>query len=254
MVGGIGALAATVIGGASRADAAAGSALVIGSVANNAGTSNTVLTTNSSVVAFELIQNGPGTALMGYVTPATGATRGVYGRSDSPNGDGVQARNGGAAGSGAGLRAFGGNNDGVVATTTGTTHYAVHGTAPMTGIFGETNTDSGDAVGVYGLTTNGTGVYGDTINGIGVLGTSPILGVKGSSDAGVGVRGVSVTGYAGYFQGKMFATEFFDIQEMSDPPAPAANVARMFVRDSAAKSQLCVRFASGAVQVIATEP
>jgi hypothetical protein len=98
---------------------AAGSALIIGNSANNAGTSNTILTTSSSVVAFELLQNGPGTALMGYVTPGSGGTRGVYGRSDSPNGDGVQARNAGAKGTGAALHAYGQANIGIIGESTG---------------------------------------------------------------------------------------------------------------------------------------
>jgi hypothetical protein len=118
---------------------------------------------------------------------------------------------------------------------------------------GATNPSS-DAVGVYGLTTNGYGVYGDTVNGTGVLGTSPTTGVQGSSDAGVGVRGVSNTGYAGYFQGGLFTTQFVELQEIPDPAAPSSNLARLFVRDSGGKSQLCVLFASGAVQVVAMEP
>lgn len=41
----------------------------------------------------------------------------------------------------------------------------------------------------------------------------------------------------------------------ADPAAPAENGARWYVRDNGAgKTQLCVRFATGAVQVIATEP
>lgn len=254
MVGGIGALAATVIGGAPRAQGAAGSALIIGSGTNNAGTSNTTLTTSSTVVAFQLLQNGQGTALMGYATPTSGATRGVYGRSNSPNGDGVQARNAGAAGTGAAVRAFGGNNDGVYATTDNAFRYGVRGIAPQTGVFGEASSETFESVGVYGLTTNGTGVYGDTVNGVGVLGTSPTTAVKGDSAAGKAVYGVSTTGYAGYFQGRLFTTEFVELQEIADPAAPASNQARLFVRDTASKSELCVRFASGAVQVIATEP
>lgn len=50
-------------------------------------------------------------------------------------------------------------------------------------------------------------------------------------------------------------TEFIDITEMSTPAAPAANVARLFIRDNgSAKTQLCVRFNTGAVQVLSTEP
>lgn len=43
--------------------------------------------------------------------------------------------------------------------------------------------------------------------------------------------------------------------EISDPAAPATNAARLYVRDNGAgKSQIVCRFASGSVQVIATEP
>lgn len=45
------------------------------------------------------------------------------------------------------------------------------------------------------------------------------------------------------------------MREQTDPTAPAANEAVVYVRDNGGgKSQLCVRFATGAVQVIATEP
>jgi hypothetical protein len=43
--------------------------------------------------------------------------------------------------------------------------------------------------------------------------------------------------------------------ETSDPSAPSANRGILFARDNGAgKTQLCVRFNTGAVQVIATEP
>jgi hypothetical protein len=39
------------------------------------------------------------------------------------------------------------------------------------------------------------------------------------------------------------------------PPARAANRARLFIKDNGAgKTQLCVRFNTGAVQVVATQP
>ena len=47
----------------------------------------------------------------------------------------------------------------------------------------------------------------------------------------------------------------FEINESLDPPAPAANRARLYVRDNGSgKTQLCVRFPTGAVQVLAVEP
>jgi hypothetical protein len=46
-----------------------------------------------------------------------------------------------------------------------------------------------------------------------------------------------------------------ELPEMSDPSAPAANKARLYVRDNGSgKTQIVVRFPSGSVQVIATEP
>jgi hypothetical protein len=45
------------------------------------------------------------------------------------------------------------------------------------------------------------------------------------------------------------------LDEISDPSAPAANRARLYIRDNGSgKTQLVVRFSSGAVQVLATEP
>jgi len=45
------------------------------------------------------------------------------------------------------------------------------------------------------------------------------------------------------------------VEQSSAPSAPAANKARLFAQDNGAgKTQLCVRFNTGATQVIATEP
>ena len=41
----------------------------------------------------------------------------------------------------------------------------------------------------------------------------------------------------------------------ADPPAPGVDGARLFLRDNGSgKTQLCVRFNTGAVQVLATQP
>jgi len=49
-----------------------------------------------------------------------------------------------------------------------------------------------------------------------------------------------------------FEDEFAD---QADPDAPSANFGRLYIRDNgSAKTQLCVRFATGAIQVLATEP
>jgi hypothetical protein len=45
------------------------------------------------------------------------------------------------------------------------------------------------------------------------------------------------------------------VQMFTDPAAPAAGRARLFVRDNGSgKTQLCVRFSTGVVQVLATQP
>lgn len=65
---------------------------------------------------------------------------------------------------------------------------------------------------------------------------------------GLHVVGLDTSGNAsipGYVQG----------HEIADPVAPAANTGRMYFRDNGAgKTQLVVRFPTGAIQVIATEP
>lgn len=48
---------------------------------------------------------------------------------------------------------------------------------------------------------------------------------------------------------------YFELREQSAIPAPAGKRSRMFVQDNGAgKTQLCVRFGTGAVQILATEP
>jgi hypothetical protein len=326
LAGALGGLAAAVAGALGRpgpASAAAGSTMIIGSETNDAGSANTQLLTNSNVVAFKLLQNGPGTALMGYATPATGATRGVYGRSDSPNGYGVQARNAGAAGTGAAMQAIGVNNIGLEASTDSATSVALKATNSAVdgtvALFENTSGGTGDSAGpalraytaggsdadvhpegdyndaagefagrhgvigastgigygVLGLSPSGAGVYGVSNDSYGVRGSSVSnYGVYGSTDAGTGVRGISTsgygvygnsssldgvrgfstTGYAVHANGRARIDEYLDIQEMAAPASPAVNVARLFVRDNGAgKTELCVIFPTGAVQVIKTQ-
>jgi hypothetical protein len=229
-LGGVAASVAVLTGRPQHARAAAGSSLIIGSTANDAGTSNTLLKTNSTVVAFELLQNGAGTALMGYVTPSTGTTRGVYGRSDSPNGDGVQARNGGAAGTGAAVRAIGGNNAGVDASSAGgaaaihaaaTNSHGVYAAsnsyigvegrseAAQPGVYGSSNGQgvygAGTTAGVYGITGTGEGVEGfsNGVSGHGVVGS---IGTNSGTAAGVYGGSAGSSSYAGYFAGHTHIT------------------------------------------------
>lgn len=51
------------------------------------------------------------------------------------------------------------------------------------------------------------------------------------------------------------AQTYLEGVEIADPDAPAANKGRLYFRDNGSgKTQLVVRFATGAVQVLATEP
>jgi hypothetical protein len=60
-------------------------------------------------------------------------------------------------------------------------------------------------------------------------------------------------GFRNFF--KLSHNGYYEMVEISDPAAPAANTGRVYFRDNGAgKTQLCVRFPTGAVQVIATEP
>lgn len=55
--------------------------------------------------------------------------------------------------------------------------------------------------------------------------------------------------------GENVVNAFVEFSETTDPAAPATDHARLYARDNGVgKTQLCVRFATGAVQVIATEP
>ena len=223
---GVAALVASALGRPDPAEAAAGAPLIVGSESNNAGTATTQLLTTSSVAAFKLLQQGPGTALMGYATPGSGTGRGVYGRTDSPDGAGVQARNAAnATGVGAAVQAIGGFNHGIDASTFAAGRYALQGT----------NNE-----------TNGTAVHGFADKGNGVF---------GASTSGFGVRGSSVTGYAGRFDGPVSVANQLDIAEvLVDPGNAPISTARLFVRDNGSgKTQLCVIFASGLVQVLAAQ-
>ena len=54
---------------------------------------------------------------------------------------------------------------------------------------------------------------------------------------------------------EIYLDDFAEIQETTEPAAPASNKGRLFVVDNGAgKSSLRIRFASGATQTIATEP
>lgn len=66
----------------------------------------------------------------------------------------------------------------------------------------------------------------------------------------------SATGQvAGLIANFLKLTTFIDILEEPTPTAPPANTARLFTQDNGSgKTQLCVRFNTGAVQTLSTQP
>lgn len=194
-------------------------------------------------------QSNTGIGVVGYSSGGSG----VAGQSGAVSGIGVS----GTSGTGAGI--YGSTNSG----------RGVHGYASAQGgigVRGESNASDtpavvarslGNSTGVLGFSGSGavpvaharTGVYGRASQ------DTSSKGVWGFSAKGHGVHGESGTGYAGYFDGKIFTTKFHEMQEIPVPAAPTTNKARLFLRDNGSgKTQLCVRFSSGAVQVLSTQP
>jgi hypothetical protein len=53
----------------------------------------------------------------------------------------------------------------------------------------------------------------------------------------------------------LVTTRHYELAEITTPNNPAANQARLFLKDNGAgKTQLCVRFRTGAVKVLTIEP
>ena len=71
---------------------------------------------------------------------------------------------------------------------------------------------------------------------------------------GVGVSGASGSNYAGQFSGEPTLWAPDDMSEQPTPAAPRRSRAHIRSGQRRSKTELCVRFPTGAVQVIATEP
>ena len=144
-------------------------------------------------------------------------------------------------------------------------HYGVKATS-NTGfaIYGHTNTPAGVAVvgevgdliarGIH-LTPAGVGVAGLADDSTAVVGISRTgTGVSAASRDGTGLHATSPNGYAAVFGGRVAMSRHLKMQTSLTPDAPNDG-ARLFVRaGTTGKIELCVRFATGAVQVIATQP
>jgi hypothetical protein len=199
-------------------------------------------------------------------TSSTGL--GVYGVSTSSTGvagastDGFGIIGVGNSVSAAGVKGVSSAGLGVWGTSSSGT--AVRGESlGGTGIYGYTQSadnaavrtrNVGDGTGVIGVSGDvepvaptHTGVYGYAIQ------DNTAKGVWGETTSGHAVHGTATSGFAGYFTGKVYVSKFQEMPEISTPAAPAANKARLFVRDNGSgRTQLCVRFHNGVVRVLAT--
>ena len=214
-IGGLGVWAASAIGRAAPAEAAAGDPIRMGQV-NNAGRTTTELEARlpyqSAALKVRQFGDGQGINAVGK-NPVVARVP-----DDEPLGTAVVAQGGelGVAGSGTAIGVFG------------------HG---LVGVEGRATRIGKRLIGVLGVSIKGKGVSGETERGKAVHGRS------------------RRDGWAGDFEGRVFTSRYIELGEVPGPQPPDAGHARFFVRDNGAgKVQLCVRFPTGAVQVIATEP
>jgi hypothetical protein len=200
-LGGLGGSIATALARPLPVGAAAGDPLVLGQT-NFAGTSATRVNATSSGGAFWMTQYGSGAGVRGEATIGTG---GIF-LTAAQNHYGLVGQHTGIAGTGAAVRAIGGANVGVEATTdsagaalTATQNaalggvraiYAANQSTSGHAIGGYSYSNSGDPDGVVGVTqaSGGRGVYGEANSS-----TGSTIGVQGtaSSAAGIGVYGYS---------------------------------------------------------------
>jgi len=102
-----------------------------------------------------------------------------------------------------------------------------------------------------------TAIVAESTTNIGVHATGASVGVSARGEGGTGLL-ASGSAAAAEFQGegpvRMFALQ--DIYRQPTTPGPAPiTAARLFVRElGGGKVELCVRFPTGPIQVIATEP
>ena len=226
-LGGLAAWAASTAARVSPAEAAAGDPIRMGRL-NKASSTETTLQTKTSGAAYLVNQIGAGAAVRGVSTTGR-AVVGVAGHD------------------GTGVFGFSPNHDGVVGQTDRGRAVAGLGGENGTGVWGQ----SQDFVGVYGRTVSGVAV-----NGLSTGSGAAIAGL--ATGDGIGVSGHSNGGYAGHFTGWVLVEILQDFKLPDNAftvPAPPAGIARVFPRVAGSgKMELCVRFPTGAVQVLATEP
>jgi hypothetical protein len=251
-IGGLGAFAASVIGRADPTRAGIDGDVVLGG--DNTATTTTKITNNATSNAVFAAFSTTGLALWG----SSGSNKGVYGFSSSSIGvHGYSNSYFGVLGtSGSALGVGGNSTSGIGVAGTSSSNIGVQGYSTASNKPATLGWSALEGTGVQGASGGSlpaakakTGVYGYAAH------DNFSRGVTGESPAGIGVYGISSSGYGGYFAGKVYTTKWYELSEISAPAAPLSNRARLFVRDNGlGKTQLCVRFHSGAVKVLATQP
>jgi hypothetical protein len=200
-----------------------------GTYLSDSANNNTVLTAVSSSAGGQ----GAGTALVGV----SGSGYGVSGSSDSNAGVNGQSS------SNIGVHGQSSSNIGVYGQSS--SYIGVYGQSSATNRPASLGQSYGDSSGVQGYSGSGippaarakTGVYG----------------YAAQDSSAKGIYGESPAGWGGYFAGKVYVSKFQEMPEISTPSAPGLNKARLFVRDNGGFTQLCVRFNTGGVKVLATQ-
>jgi hypothetical protein len=249
-LGGIGAWAASAIGRLNEVHATNGDFVTVGN------SHEATATTSIYWGAGETIRGNTLSGVGVYGNAQAGA--GVHGNAES--GVGVEGHSEsnigvyGSSSSGIGVRGSSSSDMGVngfSSSNIGVEGFSLASAQPAT-----VGHSVGNSTGVQGYSGTGslpgprpkTGVYGYANQ------DSASTGTFGWSPLGVGVRGKTTSGYAGYFEGRVYTSAFYELGEVATPAGPLANRARLFVRDNGAgKTQLCVRFHTGGVHIIKTE-
>jgi hypothetical protein len=280
VLGGIGAWAASSIGRAGPVGAANGDPVLAGQ--GNTATAETSITNSAGGDAFTGFASGSGTGVTGAsssgiglhgtntstasqpaVLGATFGATGVEGRSGI-GGPTTPALTGVLGWAGHDATAVGVHGEsvdglGVLGLATGS------GTSAI-GLFARSNSTNAPAIGARSA-GNSTGLIAKSGGGsfpaakarTGIYGyaaqSSGSKGVWGNSPAGHGLHGESSSGWAGYFDGRLFVKRYVEMVEVGTPSAPGGNHARLFIQDNGnGKTQLCVRFHTGSVKVLAIQP
>ena len=220
-LGGLGAWATSAVGRrVSPAEAATGDPLLLGEE-NDAGELGTELRSASAAPVLFVLQNGGDGAGISVFNGGLGAPAIL---ATSNTGRAIEASVGSSESSAEVITARAIN--GIAISASSRDKHAIVGS-------------SVSKHGVQGKSENGAGVYAVSTNGDGLV-----------------ARHRTGPGWAGRFHGDVLIQGNCTLKERpSTPAAPTADRAQLFLRDNGSgKSELCVQFATGPVQVLATEP